>query len=304
MFDAAASKKREILERHQRMAMDPLERALHRVKREEASEKKVRGLLEKHLVQMMDSGLAFEHEFLSQKLGFKIVVARYGEHGRRFIQVEEVMEHCEVAKRLKVKDELISVDDCVLAEPDEKAFEELKAKIASSPRPLKLAFIEGENHVDEHDLEDSIFDLAVESDERARSAERALQQAKDAEAGRKSRAEAADEAESHAQRALEIAETSEKKLASAEANEARYEILPACEKIKANAAQAATCAKMARNIAHGLDETSKDLHTILDEQHDASQASPESSTSSRKAVIGAIGATAFVGTAVYLAAAS
>jgi len=195
--------KREILERHTKFGMDPLDRALRteRIKlgkqnsfselvlpsflqkdesemsAEEKYVRNVRRLLDEHLHTMLDTGLAFEHAFESQKLGFKIVVAKYGERGRSFVEVDEVLGHCEIASKLREKDELIAVEGELIVEPSEKSFEKLKEKIVAAPRPLRLTFIEGENHADEHDLEDTVFRLVAESESCVKAIAAALDKA-------------------------------------------------------------------------------------------------------------------------------
>lgn len=173
--------------------LDPLDRALRteRIKLQEKGEEKaktteedyfenVRRLLDDHLHTMIDTGLAFEHAFQGKKLGFKILIARYGERGRQFVEVDEVLPHCEIARKLKPRDELIAINGDLVVEPTQDSFEAIKSKILEAPRPLRLTFIEGEMHADEHDLEDIIFALARESEDHLAKALGAFAKAKSA----------------------------------------------------------------------------------------------------------------------------
>ena len=43
---------------------------------------------------MHEHGLVFEHTFSRQKLGFAIVLAKYGDEGRVFVQIEKTTPPC------------------------------------------------------------------------------------------------------------------------------------------------------------------------------------------------------------------
>jgi len=58
----------------------------------------VRTLLREHIETMAELGIVFHHTFTSDKLGFSIALARYGEKGREFVNIEETMPHCEVPR--------------------------------------------------------------------------------------------------------------------------------------------------------------------------------------------------------------
>ena len=137
------------------MGYDPLDRALME-ERQKAGEGKgsltdaeyktrVRGLLKEHIESMAEIGICFKHTFTSAKLGFAIALARYGEEGRQFVNVEETMPNCECYPGpLKPTDELIAVNGKVILEPTQHRFEDLRKAIAKAPRPLKMTFIQGE----------------------------------------------------------------------------------------------------------------------------------------------------------------
>ena len=55
----------------------------------------MRTLLREHIETMAELGIVFHHTFTSDKLGFSIALARYGEKGREFVNIEETMPHCE-----------------------------------------------------------------------------------------------------------------------------------------------------------------------------------------------------------------
>ena len=116
------------------MGYDPLDRALME-ERQKAGEGKgsltdaeyktrVRGLLKEHIESMAEIGICFKHTFTSAKLGFAIALARYGEEGRQFVNVEETMPNCECYPGpLKPTDELIAVNGKVILEPTQHRFE-------------------------------------------------------------------------------------------------------------------------------------------------------------------------------------
>lgn len=57
---------------------------------------RVRELLREHIETMADAGIVFHHAFQAKRLGLSISLARYGEDGRQFVNVEETMPHCEL----------------------------------------------------------------------------------------------------------------------------------------------------------------------------------------------------------------
>uniref|UniRef100_A0A7S3K1C4 Uncharacterized protein n=1 Tax=Aureoumbra lagunensis TaxID=44058 RepID=A0A7S3K1C4_9STRA len=162
----------DVMRRHEKFGYDPLDRALQEEKNrlerkklgvmssvfgekkmspQEEYEHNVKKLLRDHLTTMEQHGIVFHHEFVEERLGFAILVARYGTEGRKFIQVEETFPHCECYPEiLKPTDELIEVNDKLILLPqhddpkEHEVFEVLRKKIAESKRPLKLTFIHGE----------------------------------------------------------------------------------------------------------------------------------------------------------------
>ena len=103
---------------------------------------RVRTLLREHIETMAELGVVFHHVFVKEKLGFQILIARYGAEGREYIHVEETMPHSEVYPGpLKPTDELIAVNGKVIMEPTEARFKDLQKAILRCPRPLKLTFI-------------------------------------------------------------------------------------------------------------------------------------------------------------------
>ena len=67
---------------------------------------------------MARTGLVFHHVFERKRFGFSVLVARYGDEGRSFVEVEETHAHCEVYPGpLKPTDELIAVDGKLILEP-------------------------------------------------------------------------------------------------------------------------------------------------------------------------------------------
>mmetsp|Transcript_10936 Transcript_10936/g.15113 ORF Transcript_10936/g.15113 Transcript_10936/m.15113 type:complete len:349 (+) Transcript_10936:3-1049(+) len=157
----------DVMRRHEKFGYDPLDRALQEEKNrlerkklgvmssvfgekkmspQEEYEHNVKKLLRDHLTTMEQHGIVFHHEFVEERLGFAILVARYGTEGRKFIQVEETFPHCECYPEiLKPTDELIAINDELIVDPSEENFQAIKQKIISAPRPLKLTFIQGEN---------------------------------------------------------------------------------------------------------------------------------------------------------------
>ena len=128
---------------------------------------RVRTLLREHIETMADIGVVFHHVFVKEKLGFQILIARYGAEGREYIHVEETMPHSEVYPGpLKPTDELIAVNGKVIMEPTEARFKDLQKAILRCPRPLKLTFIHGERR-------DTAFDEQEERRQRHRAAARA-----------------------------------------------------------------------------------------------------------------------------------
>ena len=123
-------------------------KSLGKTEKEESEKEykaRVRSLLKEHIETMAEMGIVFRHTFTSEKLGFAIALARYGEEGREFINVEETMPGCEIYPGpLKPTDELIAVNGKLILEPTAPRFLDLRKAIASAPRPLKLTFIHGE----------------------------------------------------------------------------------------------------------------------------------------------------------------
>lgn len=224
--------------------MDPLARALRRERldqgssrtehKEDVSEHPVKtGLVSEHLETMVKTGLAFEHKFEGEKLGFKIVLAKYGK-GRTFVRVDAVLDHCEVKGKLKDDDELIAINGRVI-DATADTFDQLKKDIVAAPRPLALTFIEGENHAQEHDLEDKLFRLVSESEACCKRAQEAL----DAAAKPDAADAAARDATSNADKAKALA--AQAKLLDSSAS--------CLTVLDANAKKADDCAAAARRVA-------------------------------------------------------
>lgn len=105
---------------------------------------------------MSDHGLVFEHTFSRQKLGFAIVLAKYGDEGRVFVQIEKTTPPCPLyPDTLRPSDELIAVDGDLIIDPTSADFERLRERLSKS-RPVKLLFVKGE-----------LRDRAFEDQERA-----------------------------------------------------------------------------------------------------------------------------------------
>ena len=102
---------------------------------------RLHGLLSTHIAAMDDQGLVFERTFRTAKLGFSIILARYGNMGREFILVAAVDPACEFHRQLRPTDELIAVNGNVICEP--QRFGALSRTIYQAERPLTLTFIQG-----------------------------------------------------------------------------------------------------------------------------------------------------------------
>ena len=68
--------------------------------------------------------LSLKHKFRSARLGLSIVLARYGDEGREFVQVESTQPHCElwleqrpVARLEKVIDKIMPPDELIVPRP-------------------------------------------------------------------------------------------------------------------------------------------------------------------------------------------
>ena len=108
---------------------------------------------------MMDElNQVLKFTFTNKRLGLSIVIARYGEEGREFVQVESVQPHCEVhagslrplkeLEQIKDKimptDELIAINDKLILEPTPETFPGILQSIAKAGRPVKFTFVLGE----------------------------------------------------------------------------------------------------------------------------------------------------------------
>lgn len=112
--------------------------------RKEKARNVMRGLLHEHLVVMHEHGLVFEHTFLGDRLGFSIALAKYGEEGRVFVQVERTKRTCELYPDVLLpSDELIAINGDLIIDPSFSDFDAIRDKIAST-RPVKLLFVKGE----------------------------------------------------------------------------------------------------------------------------------------------------------------
>ena len=70
---------------------------------------KLRTMLLAHIGAMREEGLVFEHVFEERRLGSHIALARYGDEGREFIQIDGTEPFCDLYPGpLKPTDELIA----------------------------------------------------------------------------------------------------------------------------------------------------------------------------------------------------
>lgn len=107
-------------------------------------------------LQSLDS--SFSHHFTETVLGFSLALARYGDEGRYFLQVDATRPGCDLYPDvLKPHDELVAVNDTLVVSADLRRFQEVLQLLMSAPRPLKLTFVEGEGR-----------DLAFQCQERQR----------------------------------------------------------------------------------------------------------------------------------------
>mmetsp|Transcript_26320 Transcript_26320/g.105337 ORF Transcript_26320/g.105337 Transcript_26320/m.105337 type:complete len:405 (+) Transcript_26320:24-1238(+) len=154
----------EILHRHARFGYDPIDRAFQRevaATNGAVDEQTAVALLEDHLETMRDLGLAFTRAFERQSLGFRIAIARYGDDGRQFVEVDETLPHCEWVEDVKPTDEVIAIDDALIVAPSEATFGAIRAAIRDAPRPVRLTFVQGENR-DEAYAEQQRLSVVVE----------------------------------------------------------------------------------------------------------------------------------------------
>lgn len=167
----------DIKRRHGLHGYDPLDRAFQQIRSEKkprstffASPKKTQdyqlratSLLQDHVETMKSRNLAFRYAFRGAKLGFSIVVARYGEEGREHVQVEATQPHCDlyttqlplkeldgVRDKLMPTDELIAINGEYLTETSAKTFPQILKKIQESSRPLTVTFVLGERREEAH----------------------------------------------------------------------------------------------------------------------------------------------------------
>ena len=118
-------------------------------------------LLSDHIDMMDELNQVCKHTFTAKRLGLSIVIARYGEEGREFVQVESVQPHCEISPagngccptleklkeikdRIMPTDELIAINDKLILEPTPETFPQILQSIGSAGRPVKFTFILGE----------------------------------------------------------------------------------------------------------------------------------------------------------------
>lgn len=127
------------LDEVKKLGYDRLDKMVADEKR--SSMTRLHGLLSTHIAAMDDQGLVFERTFHTAKLGFSIILARYGNMGREFILVAAVDPSCEYYRQLRPTDELIAVNGNVICEP--QRFGALSRTIYQAERPLTLTFIQG-----------------------------------------------------------------------------------------------------------------------------------------------------------------
>jgi len=173
-----------------RFGYDPIDRAFQRevaATNGAVDEQTAVALLEDHLETMRDLGLAFTRAFERQSLGFRIAIARYGDDGRQFVEVDETcvvvsyfesgllpydlmtrvddhhgrLPHCEWVEDVKPTDEVIAIDDALIVAPSEATFGAIRAAIRDAPRPVRLTFVQGENR-DEAYAEQQRLSVVVE----------------------------------------------------------------------------------------------------------------------------------------------
>ena len=101
---------------------------------------------------------SFSHHFEEKTLGFSLSMARYGDQGRFFLQVDATRPTCHLYPDvLKPHDELVAINDVLIVSADTGRFQEVLHLLTTTPRPVKLTFIEGEGR-----------DLAFQQQERER----------------------------------------------------------------------------------------------------------------------------------------
>ena len=127
------------LDEVKKLGYDRLDKMVAEEKRQSMT--RLHGLLSTHIAAMDDQGLVFERTFRTAKLGFSIILARYGNMGREFILVAAVDPACEFHRQLRPTDELIAVNGNVICEP--QRFGALSRTIYQAERPLTLTFIQG-----------------------------------------------------------------------------------------------------------------------------------------------------------------
>lgn len=79
------------------------------------------------------------YNFVTQKLGFSLVLARFGDTGREVLQVEKVSASC--THKLHARDELVAVNGRIVVAKTPEDFQKLLSLLQNAPRPLSLTFV-------------------------------------------------------------------------------------------------------------------------------------------------------------------
>ena len=102
--------KEDIKKHHLMHGYDPLDKTFQEVRDEkrkrssffgggpspEALRKRLVETLNDHIATMTENDLSLKHAFRSARLGLSIVLARYGDEGREFIQIDGTEPFCDL----------------------------------------------------------------------------------------------------------------------------------------------------------------------------------------------------------------
>ena len=217
-----------IAQRHSMVGYDPLDKALRNARVQVSAERapaadgratsqtdallaeykaSVRHLLTEHLETMAETGLVFHHVFQKKRFGFSILVARYGDEGRNFVEIEETHPACELHPGpLKPTDELIAVNDELILDPSPETFDAILQSLVKAARPVKLTFIQGEHRDEAFEAQEARHEKEAEERAKREAAEAAVKAEADAKAAAEAEAVAEAEAKADADRAAREAE--------------------------------------------------------------------------------------------------
>ena len=172
-------KHQDVKRRHGLHGYDPLDRAFQQIREEKKQRstffssprspsakehaKRATDLLKEHVETMKSLDLAFRYTFRGAKLGFSIVVARYGEEGREHVQIEATQPHCDLytpqrplkelenmRDKIMPTDELIAINGEYIPDVSAKTFPQILKKIQKAGRPLTATFVLGERREEAH----------------------------------------------------------------------------------------------------------------------------------------------------------